>query len=256
MVMLISVGKNVARIADREFPIDTDLTLLKSHSDGCRWSIRSAEKTIGFKPVIDNEVTPEAFRTYNQAFHQSIAFNEKGQLRKLFSKKEKGPKVIPGHGVFVLPSKMQVIRKGSCDIQIRVFDHTELAQNFHYSNYESMVAAAAEYYFSHIRSLSDPINESLWYPVKYQERVEREFHGMPIPSGVLVRQRASGHYVVEYCSTKAGRTKYYGTAKTLDHLFILLLAADDQRHKEQMVEAMYRFVSPRYITLSQYMKSL
>lgn len=255
MAMTISVGKNVARILDREFPIDADLFLKKQDIHHCFWNIRSQQSSVGFNAIKEGEVTPEAFRTYNNALHKSIAFNERGKLRKLFDRKEEGVKIVPGHGVFMLPSKMQVVNRGPRDIQIRVFSGTEHAENFHYSNYESMVAAAAEHYFKHIREVTDSINESLWYPVKYNV-MEREFEGLILPRGIHVDRIANDNFRVRYYSVKEGTGVHFGVANNMRDLASLLIEADDQRHKEQMVEAHYRFISPRFIMLSQYMRGV
>lgn len=256
--MTISVGKNVARILDREFPIDTDLTLNKVRStrEVCFWSTESSREDIQFTPIKEGEVTSEAYRTYNQALRKSIAFNQRGKMRKLFDRKEEGVKIIPGHGVFILPSKMQVVMKGPREVQIRVFGGTEFAKNFHYSNYDTMVKAAAEHYFENIRTVTESINESLWFPVKYGEREEvRTFEGIAIPSGVIVRRKES-KIVVEYYSSKHERTHHFGYVNSAKDLPTMLIEAEDQRHKEQLVTAMYRFVRPSYVPLSQYMKTV
>jgi hypothetical protein len=255
MAMTISVGKNVARILDREFPIDTDLSIVRFGDFQRSWNVRSQEEQHVFNPFQDGEVSPEAFRTYNKALHHSIAFNERGKLRKLFDRKEEGVKIIPGHGVFFLPSKMQVVKRGPRDIQIRVFSGTEFAKNFHYSNYESMVAAASEHYFANIRTVTEAINESLWFPVKYNWKDEREFSGLILPPGVNVMNHGK-HFRVRYYSSKNGKNMHFGMAKDMHELADVVLKADDQRHQEQMAEAMYRFVRPHYVSLSQYMKTV
>jgi hypothetical protein len=255
MAMTISVGKNVARILDREFPIDSDLFLKKQDIHHCAWNIRSQQTAVAFDAIKEGEVTPEAFRTYNNALHKSIAFNERGKLRKLFDRKEEGVKIVPGHGVFMLPSKMQVVKRGPRDIAIRVFGGTEFAETFHYSDYENMVAAAAEHYFDHIREVTDAINESLWYPVKYNKG-DNDFEGIAMPAGVHVGRIANGSFRVRYYSAKEGKVEHFGVVNNTRDLVPMILEAADQRHKEQMVEAHYRFVHPRFVMLSQYMRSV
>lgn len=258
MAMTISVGKNVARFQDREFPIDIDLTLYrpKSNREVCFWSTESSQEDIIFTPFKEGEVSAETYRTYNQALHKSIAFNERGKMRKLFDRKAEGVKIIPGHGVFILPSKMQVLTRDPRKIEIQVFGGTDFAKKFHYSNYESMVAAASEHYFANIRTVTEAINESLWFPVKYRENEKRTYMGFEIPHGVTLFHEKSGSIRVGYYSSANTGKVFIGTARKLSDLPALMLEAEDQAHKERLVTAMYRFVRPSYVPLSQYMKNV
>lgn len=250
----ITVGKNVAKILGHEFPIDNDLSLSRHKWDECSWQVNSAHEQHDFQAIKEGEVTAEAFRTYGQALNHSVAFNEKGKIRKMFERKEQGVKIVPGHGVFTLPAKMQVVGTGLRKVRIRVFGGTDMAKEFHYSSYEHMVDAAAEYYFENIRNMTNPINESLWYPVKYNT-TQREFEGLELPLGIQVDD-IGARFRVRYYSVSLGRVVHFGVAKDLRTLAMMLIEADDKRHSECMIEAMYRFVRPSYISLSQYMRGV
>lgn len=256
MALSIYVGKNVARILDREFPIDTDLSMVKHDRETCIWTVGSALKKEYFTPIVDGEVSAEAFRTYNNSLNRSIAFNHRGKMRKLFEKKEEGVKIIPGHGVFILPSKMRVVQSGQRKVKIRVFSGTSLAKEFHSADYHDMVNEAATHYFGHIREFTDEINESLWHPVKYNRNYEWMYGTLEIPHGVQVYQRSQNGYSVEvyYYSPMDGAVRYLATAKNHMELKRLVNQAKEIRLIEHREEAMYRFVNPSFVQLSNYMR--
>lgn len=252
----ISVGKNVVRILNREFPIDSDLSIVDFGMDRKAWRVSSIRRSHVFTPIVDDEVSAEAFREYNNALHQSKAFNSRGELRKLFDKKEEGVKIIPGHGVFILPSKMTAVQRGPRKVIIRVFPGTELSKEFQNPDYKSMVLEAANYYFDNLRHLTDEINKNLWYPVKYNRNHQLLVDDLLVPDGVQVRAYDNGNVGVKYWSIEANEAKWLGTAHTQIELDALLRQADDIRYKEQKRAAMYRFVNPSYVPLSLYMRRM
>lgn len=254
MGISINVGKNVATILGHEFPIDTDLTIGR-HLEGKRaWKTESIGKAFSFNPVVDGEVSAETFVTYNQALHESVAFNRRGKMRKLFDHKEEGVKIVPGHGVFFLPSKMTVVHTSPRKIKIRVFGGTDLAREFHHENKRDMVGAAANYYYDHIREVTDSVNESLWYPVKYNRSIPLECNGLAIPDGVRVYTSTEGRTIsVEYTSREHG-TVHVGTATNASELGKMINTADRHRQKELQANAVHRFINPSFVQLSQYMR--
>lgn len=257
MALAIYVGKNVARILDREFPIDSDLSMVKYDRDTCGWTIDSAVRREIFTPIDDQgEVSADAFRTYHHALNKSIAFNHRGKMRKLFERKEEGVKIIPGHGVFILPAKMQVVQSGQRKVKIRVFNGTSLAKEFQSSDYHDMVNEAATHYFGNLREFTDEVNESLWYPVKYNRNYESTCDGLVIPDGVQVYPiDVDGYSVaVRFYSVKDGQSRYLATAKNHTELRRLVQQASEIRKAEQREEAMYRFVNPSFVQLSNYMR--
>ncbi|BAQ02714.1 hypothetical protein AVU38_gp186 [Ralstonia phage RSL2] len=250
----ISVGKNVVRILNREFPIDSDLSMINIGRGDKAWRVNSIRQSHVFTPIVDEEVSAEAFREYNVALGQSKAFSSRGKLRQLFDKKEEGVKVIPGHGVFILPSKMVVQQRGQRKVYIRVFGGTELAKDFWNTDYKLMVLEAANYYFDNLRFLTDEVNKNLWYPVKYNRNHQLLVEDLLVPDGVFVRTYDNGHVGVGYSSVEDGGSKWMGTARNQSELDSLLHQADEIRRKEQARAAMYRFVNPSYVPLSLYMR--
>ena len=250
----ISVGKNVVRILNREFPIDSDLSMTNLGLGMRAWHVSSIRQSHVFEPIVDDQVSAEAFREYNVALGQSKAFNGRGKLRQLFDKKEEGVKVIPGHGVFILPSKMVAIQRGQRKVLIRVFGGTELAMDFHQDNYKMMVLEAANYYFDNLKHLTAEVNKNLWYPVKYNRNHQLLVEDLVVPDGVQVKAYDNGRVGVSYYSVEDGSTKWAGTAQNQSELDTLLAFADNIRQKEQARAAMYRFVNPSYVPLSLYMR--
>jgi hypothetical protein len=61
---------------------------------------------------------------------------------------------------------------------------------------------------------------------------------------------------VRYYSSKNGKVMHFGIAKNMSDLADMVLQANDRRHQEQLITAMYRFVRPRYVQLSQYMRDV
>lgn len=251
----VYVGKNVVRILNREFPVDTELSILKINPRACAWRVKSTHQLHGFIPIVDDEVTAETFTTYKAALNTSIAFNRNGKVRELLTRKEKGIKIIPGHGVFILPSKMTVVLSGHRNIKLRVFGGTSFSKDFHSNNYAEMVAAATSHYCQHIREVTDSVNESLYYPVKYNRSQVREYKGIILPDGVTVEKRCVVGDTVRYQSTEEGH-KYFGTAKSDKELQEFIDEAARIRRKEHQIEALYRFVTPTFIQLSLYMRQL
>lgn len=254
MSNIITVGKNVATIQGHEFPIDQDLTIEKFFGSQRAWKTESTARLHTFQPIIKDEVSAETFITYNQALEQSVAFNRRGKMRTLFEKKDKGVKIVPGHGVFILPALMRVKHTSPRKINVAVFSGTSLAREFHHADNREMVRAAADYYYDHIGAVTDPVNESLWYPVKYKRNIALECNGFPIPDGVRVYTHTEGRTIyVEYTSREHG-TVHVGTATDAWQLGKLLNTADRHRQKELQVNAVYRFVKPTFVQLSQYMR--
>jgi hypothetical protein len=253
----ISVGKNVVRILDREFPIDQDLSMINAGAGDRAWRVNSIRQSHIFTPIVDDQVSAETFREYNVALGQSKAFNGRGKLRQLFDKKEEGVKVIAGHGVFILPSKMVAIQRGPRKVIVRVFGGSTIAQDFHNPDYKLMVLEAANYYFENLRQFTDEVNKSLWYPVKYNRNYILTVHDVIIPDGVQARARSKeGGVEVYYSSIVEGGSVYCGTAKNKGELEHFVRYANNCREKEQASAAMYRFVNPSYVSLSQYMRRM
>lgn len=251
----ISVGKNVVRILGHEFPVDSDLSMV-DWGQNKAWRVNSIRRNHLFTPVVDNTISPETFRMYNTALHQSKAFNSRGKLRQLFDKKEEGVKVIPGHGVFILPSKMVAIQRGPRKVIIRVFSGTELSKEFHNPDYKSMVLEAANYYFDNLRFITDEVNKNLWYPVKYNRNHQLIVEDLVVPDGVQIVCHDNGNVSVKYWSIDQNTTVHVGVAKTNEQLSTMFEFADDARRKEQKRAAMYRFVNPSYVPLSLYMRRM
>lgn len=251
----ISVGKNVVRILNREFPIDSDLSMVNASYGDKAWRVNSIRQNHVFTPIVDEEVSAETFRIYNVALGQSKAFAQRGKLRQLFDKKEEGVKVIPGHGVFILPSKMVAVMRGPRKVVIRVFSGSSIAQEFHNPDYKNMVLEAANYYFENLRQFTDEVNKSLWYPVKYNRNYIKTVHDVIIPDGVQAYARSKeGGVEVYYSSLKEQNSVYVGTAKNKGELEHFVRFANNCREKEQSAAAMYRFVNPSYVPLSLYMR--
>jgi hypothetical protein len=253
----ISVGKNVVRIMNREFPIDSDLTITSAFDGNKAWRVNSVRQSHVFTPIVNDEVSAEAFREYNVALGQSKAFHSRGKLRQLFDKKEEGVKVIPGHGVFILPSKMVASMRGPRKVVVRVFSGSELAQEFHSPDYKHMVLEAANYYFENLKQFTSEVNKSLWYPVKYNRNYIKTVHDIVIPDGVQAYARSKeGGVEVYYSSISERNSVYVGTAKNKGELEHFVRYANNLREKEQASAAMYRFVNPSYVPLSLYMRRM
>lgn len=251
----VYVGKNVVRILNREFPVDTDLAMLKLDSEYCAWRVDSLHQSHPFMPIEHDKVTKETFQTYKKALDTSLAFNRHGKMRVLFERKEKGTKIIPGHGVFILPSKMTIVQSGQRNIKLRVFAGSSLSHDFHSDNYSDMVALASAYYCQNIREFTDSINESLYYPVKYNRKEVREYKDIILPDGVTAMARSKIGDEVYYSSSENGHV-YLGTAKSSKELQEFVDEAESRRRKEHQLEAIYRHVTPSFIQLSQYMRQL
>lgn len=253
----ISVGKNVVRILDREFPIDSDLSMIEAGFGNKAWRVQSIRQSHIFTPIVDEQVSAETFREYNVALGQSKAFSSRGKLRKLFDKKEEGVKVIAGHGVFILPSKMVAVQRGQRKVVVRVFGGSAIAQEFSNPDYKHMVLEAANYYFENLKQFTDEVNKSLWYPVKYNRSYIKTVHDVVIPDGVQAHARSKeGGVEVYYSSIVERGSVYVGTAKDKGQLEHFVRYANNCREKEQAAAAMYRFVNPSYVSLSQYMRRM
>lgn len=253
----ISVGKNVVRIVNREFPIDSDLTIIGAYDGNKAWRVNSIRQSHVFTPIVNDEVSAETFREYNVALGQSKAFHSRGKLRQLFDKKEEGVKVIPGHGVFILPSKMIAVMRGPRKVVIRVFSGSAIAQDFYNPDYKQMVLEAANYYFENLKQFTSEVNKSLWYPVKYNRNYTMTLHDVDIPDGVQVYSRSKqGGVEVYYSSLVEKNSVYVGTAKNKGELEHFVRYANNCREKEQASAAMYRFVNPSYVPLSLYMRRM
>lgn len=255
MDISINVGKNVATINGHQFPIDSDLTLEKAFGTERAWKTESIGKCFHFNPVVGDEISTETFVTYGQALEESVAFNRRGKMRRLFEHKEEGVKIIPGHGVFLLPSKMTVIKSSPRKIKIRVFSGTHLAQEFINKDPKQMVHEAANHYYRNLREFTDTVNASLWYPVKYRRKQALVVRGFELPDGVRVYTNTDGRTIgVHYTSIEEGRSMFLGTATTDLELGKMLNTADRIRQKEQQRAAAYRYIAPSFIQLSQYMR--
>ena len=257
MAQSINVGKNVAVILGHEFPIDADLNLDKWFDGQRAWRTENAVKTYPFTPIIDGNVSAATFLTYDKALHESIAFNRRGKMRQLFEKKEEGVKIVPGHGVFILPSKMTVVRSGQRHVKIRVFSGTEHSAEFVNKDYKQMVLEAANHYYKHLREHTDSVNDNLWYPVKYRRTTPLVCNGFEIPDGVRVYTANEGKSIeVHYTSIEENKAVYLGTARNAHELGKMLNTADRIRQKEQQAAAVYRYVNPSFVQLSQYMRRI
>lgn len=251
----VHVGKNVVRILNREFPVDTDLSMLEINPRTLAWEVKSTHQLHGFTPIVNDEVTAETFTTYKAALTTSMACGRQSKVRELLARKDKGVKIIPGHGVFILPSKMTVEVVGHRNIKLRVFSGSTFSKSFHSNNYKDMVAEATGHYCQHIREFTDTVNESLYYPVKYNRSQVREYKGIILPDGVTVDPGSNAGDEVRYSSSENGH-KYFGTAKSQKELQEFIDEAERIRRKEHQLEAIYRFVTPTFIQLSQYMRQL
>lgn len=247
----VTVGKNTVRILGHEFPIDNDLRIVKYDSANLAWRVETAMKAFPFNPIRNEQITVDTFRTYKTALDKSQAFDPEGRMKKMISRKEQGVRIIPGHGVFIMPSKMTICQRSATDLAIRVFAGTDLQQEFRHHDYAKMVLEAANYYYKHFRKLSTEINENLYYPVEYQVAA-REFDKLTLPQGVKVTSVDGSFYV--YCYY-FGKTEYVGTAKSIYELKTVLEIAREKRYNKLKQESVYRWVDPRFIPLSQYLRN-
>lgn len=250
------VGKNVVRILNREFPVDKDLSMITLDQEVCAWHVGSQREDHQFIPLSHGDVSIETFQTYRRALNTSIAFNKTGKIRQMFERKEKGVKIIPGHGVFMLPSKMTVVPSGQRKIKVRVFSGTSLSQDFQLENYSHMVASASEYYRENFRQFTDEVNESLYFPVMYSVHNERVYEGLDIPQGVCVRQRDVKAPMEVYYKHSTGTWQYVGSSRNLIEIKNIIEIAVAKRRAKLAITAIYRFVAPKFIQLSDYMKAL
>lgn len=251
----INVGKNVVRILNREFPVDTDLSMIRLDREVCAWHVQSHREDHQFVPLDDGEVSAQTFQTYRKALNTSLAFNTTGKMRELFERKERGVKIVPGHGVFLLPSKMIVVPAGQRKIKIKVFAGTSLAKEFQLSNYQHMVASASEYYSENFREFTDEVNESLYYPVMYNLSQVRHDGDMVIPQGIRLMKYATGLIEVYYKVTDNPQ-KYVGSSHKLEELKNIIELAVASRRSDLATAAIHRYVAPKFILLSQYMRSV
>lgn len=252
----ISVGKNVVKILGHEFPVDSDLSLVKFSTDSCMWRANTARKGHLFVPIQNEQVTVETFKEYDQAFSRSSAFNSRGNLRSLFDRKEEGVKIIPGHGVFILPAKMMAMKSGHRNVKIKVFAGTSLQKVFREDNNEHLVEVASDYYYANLHQFTDSINEDLFLPVKYRRTEERIFKGIVVPEGVQAYSRHANGDEVYYRSPEKDNSVYLGTAKSMAELKRMFKEAVAIRKEEGKAKAMYRFVTPSFVSLSSYMRRL
>lgn len=256
MSRITYVGKNVARILNREFPIDTNLAIQLIDKNSASWnvSVQGGKQKHGFTPVKDDEVTVEAFRTYHDALATAVT-QRKSKLRDMLGIKTEGVKIVPGHGVFILPAKMVVVKRGQRDVGIRVFTGTKMERIFRNSSNDLMVDEAAEYYHKYVKIHTDEVNQSLWHPIRYEAK-PRVFEGIEMPQGVFAYHYSKTGTDVFFSSPAEGRTMYFAHAKNLRELKAAIASAAQRRHEELAGKASYRYVKPAFIPLSTYMRTL
>lgn len=247
----VTVGKNTVRILGHEFPIDNDLRVVQYDDRKLAWRVDTAFEAFPFRPIRKDRITLETFQTYKTALNRSTAFDSQGRMKKLLERKEKGVRIIPGHGVFIMPSKMTIHQRSAADLSIRVFSGTNFQEEFRHHDYAKMVLAASNHYYRHFRKLSTEINEGLYYPVEYQMGL-REFDALTLPIGVSVQATENSFYVyARYFDKK----EYVGVAKSIQELKTVLEIAREKRYNKLKQETVYRWVEPRFIPLSQYLRN-
>lgn len=251
MMNNVTVGKNTVRILGHEFPIDNDLRIVQYDDRKLAWRVDTAFEAFPFRPIREERITLETFQTYKTALNRSKAFDSQGRMKKMLERKEQGVRIIPGHGVFVLPSKMTIHQRGATDLSIRVFSGTNFQEEFRHKDYAKMVLAASNHYYRHFRQLSTEINEGLYYPVEYNMG-EREFDSLTLPVGVYVQHiEKSFHVYIRHSDKK----EYVGAARSISELKTVLEIAREKRYNKLKSISVYRWVEPRFIPLSQYLRN-
>lgn len=248
----VTVGKNTATIGGFEFPIDNDLRVIELDESRLAWRVDTLFEIYPFKPLIGSRVTTETFHTYKTALTSSEAFDSRGKMKQMLNRKEEGVRIIPGHGVFIMPSKMTIMQCSPTDLAVRVFRGSTLEKVFRDRNYERLVSTAHEYYLRHIRDITSPVNENLYYPVEYMTK-DRTGHLPIMPKGVYVEMRGDSFNV--YYSASSTKHHYASTTKR-ENLTHLIEGAAEARELAVKGKAMYRFVQARYVPMSQYLETI
>lgn len=252
----IHVGQNVVTINEREFPVDSDLQILGEDTKRPAWAVRSMDEKKHFTPVVDEQVTEQTFEKYSQSLQTSMAMNTYGKMNRLYNRKIQGVKIIPGHGVFTLPSKINVFGTKQNTLILKVFPNSILYRSFQNSNYHQLVEEAMTYYDRHIREVTDEDNYSLYMPVTIGQDQERNLFGIEIPRGVYVQHRGDGKYAVTYKAAGQEHSRYVGIAQNAVELNTLVFKALTLRSLGQQQAMMDRRVDAGFQLLSHYMQSI
>lgn len=254
MTIQITIDHQIASIIHHEFPVDDSIRLSVS-SDEYSW--QSKDLSTPFH-LLDSQgnISKEVFSAYSKLIKKQTLTHSNNKVLKFLNRKEEGLKIIPGHGVFILPSNMVVKTLNPSKPRIQVFQNTEYSKSFCHPDMQSMVDEASAYYFQHFNSIKDEINESLYRAVRY-DCVDTLYQGIPVPTGVLVYSRTQGRsFEVRYANPIERRTMYFGSAKNLIDLEKLIKRAHEYRQSIFQEKAVSQLVTPTYMRISEYMKQL